>query len=108
MSGGEGEGKGEGGDLSGSLSEEVASAFYRWFWLVTGGTPVALGEGGGGNLIPRAHRVWTLSFGFGVGSDLRADREHSLGFDTAGPEAQLYHSINTRKAKGRWYECEFQ
>jgi hypothetical protein len=47
--------------------------------------------------------MWTLSFGPGVGSDLRADREPSLGFDTAGPEAQPYHSINGRKAKGRWY-----
>jgi len=35
--------------------------------------------------IPRAHRLGTLSFGPGVGSDLRADREPSLGFDTAGP-----------------------
>ncbi len=34
-----------------------------------------------------------------VGSDLRADREPSSGFDTAGPEAQPYHSINSRKAK---------
>ena len=54
-------------------------------------------------LIARAHRIWTLSFGPRVGSDLRADREHSLGFDTAGPEARPYHSINSRKAKGRWY-----
>ena len=53
--------------------------------------------------IPRAHRIGTLSFGPGVGSDLRADREPSLGFDTAGPEAQPYRSINSRKAKGRWY-----
>ncbi len=52
--------------------------------------------------MPRVHRLWTLSFGPGVGSDLRADREPSLGFDTAGPEAQPYHSINSRKAKGRW------
>ncbi len=54
-------------------------------------------------LMPRAHRIWTLSFGPGVGSDLRADREPTLGFDTAGPEAQPYHSINSRKAQGRWY-----
>jgi len=27
----------------------------------------------------------TLSIGRGLGSDLRADREPSLGFDTAGP-----------------------
>jgi len=59
-----------------------------------------------GGLIPRAHRLWTLSFGPGVGSDLRADREPTLGFDTAGPEAQPYHSINGRKAKGRCYDTE--
>jgi len=53
-------------------------------------------------IIPRAHRIWTLSFGPGVGSGLRADREPSLGFDTAGPEAQPYPSINSRKAKGGW------
>ncbi len=53
--------------------------------------------------MPRVHRLWTLSFGPVVGSDLRADREPFLGFDTAGPEAQPYHSINSRKAKGRWY-----
>ena len=36
--------------------------------------------------IPRGgHRIWALSFGPVVGSDLRADREPSLGFDTAGP-----------------------
>ena len=55
------------------------------------------------HFIPRAHRIWTLSFGRGLGSDLRADRESSLGFDTAGPEAQAYRLINSRKAKGRWY-----
>ncbi len=56
-------------------------------------------------VIPMARRIWTLSIGPGVGSDLRADREPSLGFDTAGPEAQPYHSINSRKAKGRWYHA---
>jgi hypothetical protein len=54
-------------------------------------------------LIRKAHCIGTLSFSPGVGSDLRADREHFLGFDTAGPEAQPYRSINSRKAKGRWY-----
>jgi hypothetical protein len=37
------------------------------------------------DVILRAHRILTLSFGPGVGSDLRADREPSLGFDPAGP-----------------------
>ena len=58
------------------------------------------------SVIPRAHRIWTLSFGPWVGSDLWADREPSLGFDTAGPEAQPYHSIHSRKAKGRWYQAK--
>ncbi len=56
--------------------------------------------------MPKAHRIWTLSFGPGVGSDLRADREHSLGFDAAGPEARPYHSIDSRKAKERWYHSK--
>ena len=51
-----------------------------------------------------AHRIGTLSFGLGVRSDLRADREPSLGSYTAGPEAQPYQLINSRKAKGHWYK----
>jgi len=42
-----------------------------------------------GRLIPRAHRLGTLSFGPGVGSDFRADREPSLGFDTGGRSNSL-------------------